>query len=120
MPAPSSTSGPLLRPLARFWWLPVLGLAIAVVAGVQVLDQLRPGWPPRLVERSPARFSATALLLIDSPERPYLTTRAVETTAQGYELHLTCPQTVTGDRRCRYVRVPIAQTSRSVEPDTET
>src|SRR4051794_31689560 len=120
MPSLLSTSGPLLRPLLRFWWLPVLGLAIAVVAGVQVLDQLRPGWPPRLTERTPARYAATALVMIDRPDHPYLATRTIRTSAQGVELHLTCPQSAEGNRKCHYVQVPTPVSSHSVEPDIET
>jgi hypothetical protein len=120
MPARSSTSGSLVRPLARFWWLPVLGLAIAVVAGVQVLDQLRPGWPPKLVERNPATYSATALLFVDRPDHPFLATRTIDSSAAGFTLRLSCPQTASGNRKCKYVTVPIDVTNHSVEPDTAT
>jgi hypothetical protein len=115
-----STSAPLVRPLARFWWLPVLGLAIAVVAGVQVLDQLRPGWPPRLVERSPTSYSATALLFVDRPDHPYFSTVEVTTSSAGYTLRKTCPQTATGVRHCKWVPVPVPRTKHSVDPNVTT
>jgi len=120
MPERSFTPVSLFRPLARFWWLPVLGLAIAVVAGVQVLDQLRPGWPPKLVERSPMTYTATALLFVDRPDHPFLATRAIERSAAGYTLRLSCPQTSSGDRKCTYVPVPIEQTNHTVDPDATT
>jgi len=116
---PSITAS-LVRPLARFWWLPVLGLAIAVLAGVQVLDQFRPGWPPRLVERSPQQYTATALLFVDRPDHPFFSTRQIETSPAGQIVRLVCPQTSSGTRKCEYVVEPIPETNHSVPPDTET
>jgi hypothetical protein len=110
----------VVRPLARFWWLPVLGLAVAVLAGVQVLDQFRPGWPPRLVERSPQQYTATALLFVDRPDHPFFSTRQIETSPAGQTVRLVCPQTSTGVRKCQYVVEPIPETNHSVPPDTTT
>jgi hypothetical protein len=116
----SSIAAAVVRPLARFWWLPVLGLAIAVLAGVQVLDQLRPGWPPRLVERSPQQYTATALLFVDRPDHPFFSTRQIETSPAGQTVRLVCPQTSTGVRKCVYVVEPIPEANHSVPPDTTT
>ncbi len=117
---PPSITAAVVRPLARFWWLPVLGLAIAVLAGVQVLDQFRPGWPPRLVERSPQKYTATALLFVDRPDHPFFTTRQIETSPAGQSVRLVCPQTSSGVRKCVYVVEPIPETNHSVAPDTTT
>ena len=110
----------VVRPLARFWWLPVLGLAIAVLAGTQVLDQFRPGWPPRLVERSPQQYTATALLFVDRPDHPFFSTRQIETSPAGQSVRLVCPQTSSGVRKCEYVVEPIPESNHSVAPDTTT
>src|SRR3954464_12709048 len=98
---PSITAA-IVRPLARFWWLPVLGLAIAVVAGVQVLDQLRPGWPPKRVGAKPATHSPTPPPFVDRPDHPFLATRTIESSAEGFTLRLSCPQTASGNRKCKY------------------
>src|SRR4029079_8026811 len=66
------------------------------------------------------RSHAPALVMVDRPDHPYLTTRAFRTSATTYQLHLTCPENAAGERTCHYVQVPTDTTTHSVEPDTQT
>ena len=64
------------RALLRFWWLLLLGILLAVVAGIAVIS----------ADRQDRTYFATSRLLVTSPQAPYFrisTTRVVEAPIDG-------------------------------------
>ena len=60
---------PALKAVGRFWWLPVIGLAVGLVAAVG------------LVSRQPAAiYTASDTVLVSSPSAPYLRTAQMQIT----------------------------------------
>jgi hypothetical protein len=76
-------TGAYARALLRFWWLLVLGAGIGLVAAVLVGHRASLQWPPKLSPRSHPTFNATATLLVDSPQDPYLRTIATQVTSRA-------------------------------------
>jgi hypothetical protein len=64
------------RALLRFWWLLLLGILLAVVAGIAVIS----------ADRQDRTYFATSRLLVTSPQAPYFritTTKVVEAATDG-------------------------------------
>ncbi len=71
------------EPFVRFWWLAVIGLCAAAVAGLAVLYHIEPGIPPELEERTPASYTAKSRLLVNSRENPIIRTGVTEVTPRA-------------------------------------
>jgi hypothetical protein len=67
-----------LRALVRFWWLLLIGLAVAVLAGVAVVNTIHVGVPPKLKERTKPSYSVSTQLIVDNPEHPFSQTSVPE------------------------------------------
>jgi len=65
---PASMS-PALNALLRFWWLPVMGLVVGVLAAGALLAR-----------QPPTIYTATDTVLVSSPNAPYLRTAQMQTT----------------------------------------
>jgi hypothetical protein len=89
---------PALKAVGRFWWLPVIGLLVGIVAAAA------------LVSRQPATiYTASDTVLVSSPSLPYLRTAQMQTTqvpAKG--------STVKGKKK-----VPATTSTTVVPPDTQ-
>jgi hypothetical protein len=60
---------PALNALVRFWWLPVMGLVVGVLAAGALLSR-----------QPPTIYTATDTVLVSSPNAPYLRTAQMQTT----------------------------------------
>lgn len=65
---------PHAAPFVRFWWLALIGLVVAGIAGTAVVFHIEPGIPPKLTERTPPTYTATTTLLLNSKEHPLVRT----------------------------------------------
>jgi len=63
------------RALRRFWWLPVLGVLVAAVAAISVVDKISPSFPPKLTPRSKPTFVAKTQALVTNPDKDYFRTK---------------------------------------------
>jgi hypothetical protein len=68
--------------LLRFWWLPVIGVAAAVVTGTLMVYRVDVKFPPtevpKFTERTKPSYEARLTLLVDSPFSPYYGTQTRE------------------------------------------
>jgi hypothetical protein len=60
---------PALKAVGRFWWLPVIGLAVGLVAAAALVSR-----------QPPAIYTASDTVLVSSPNAPYLRTAQMQTT----------------------------------------
>ena len=78
-----------VRSLLRFWWLIVIGLLVAVAAGILTVYNVDfSSSPPELTERTQPSYSAQGRLLVTDPDQPHLrisvtTEQAVAADADG-------------------------------------
>lgn len=69
-----------LRSILRFWWLMVIGLAVAQLAAIVTVYKVDfSSIPPELSERSQPRYSAEGRLLVGDTELSYLRTTITRT-----------------------------------------
>lgn len=62
----------MLRALVRFWWVAIVGIALAGLVFVFATYRVTLGVPPKLEARSQPTYSASTQLLITSTKDPYL------------------------------------------------
>ena len=74
---------PHAAPYVRFWWLVVIGVVVACLAGTAVVYHIEPGMPPKLTERTPPSYSATAILMLTSKEQPLVRIGVTTVTPRG-------------------------------------
>ena len=74
---------PHAAPYVRFWWLVVIGVIVAGLAGTAVVYHIEPGMPPKLTERTPPSYSATAILMLTSKEQPLVRIGVTTVTPRG-------------------------------------
>jgi hypothetical protein len=108
------------RALVRFWWLPVLGIAVAAVAAISVVNKITPGAPPKLTPRATPTYTATTEAIVASTTKSYFKTKETITTApvKTYQLQ-SYIDPVTGKHVTK--RVPLTQPAqkRRVDPNTD-
>jgi len=63
------------RALLRFWWLPVLGIAVATVAAISVVNKVSPSFPPTMTPRSQPTYTAKTQALVTNPDKDYFRTK---------------------------------------------
>lgn len=68
------------RAATRYWWLILLGLAVACLTGILLLYHVERFWPPQLASRATPQYIASTELLVDSPGGPYLRTTTRQAT----------------------------------------
>lgn len=62
-----------LDPIRRFWWLLLIALPVAVIAGILVLYEVKPlGSGPMLSSRNEPTYQASVQVLVNSASNPYL------------------------------------------------
>lgn len=69
-----------LRAAIRFWWIVLVGVALASITGIMLVYKVDRYWPPQLSKSSLPVYSASTELLVDSPSGPYLRTVSKEPT----------------------------------------
>lgn len=75
---------PYVRGLTRFWWLLVIGVAVAVVAALLSVYRIDFGSvPPSLEKRDEVVYTSSARLLVTSTEAPYFRTTVPRETELG-------------------------------------
>jgi hypothetical protein len=67
----------LLRALVRFWWVALLGIALAGLAFIFATYTVKLEWPPKLTARSQSTYSASTQLLVTSRRDPNLSSTNV-------------------------------------------
>jgi hypothetical protein len=78
-----------VRSLLRFWWVLVIGLAVAQVAAIMAVYKVDfSSIPPELTQRQKPSYSAQGRLLVTDSDQPHLRTavtsqQAVPPTAEG-------------------------------------
>jgi len=78
-----------VRSLLRFWWVLVIGLAVAQLAAIMAVYKVDiSSFPPQLTQREKPSYSAQGRLLVTDGDQPHLrtaitTTQAVTATAEG-------------------------------------
>jgi hypothetical protein len=74
--APLLSGNQYVRALRRFWWLLVIGLAIATIAALASVHRVDFGsFPPSFEKKAEITYTASSRLLVTSEEAPYLRTR---------------------------------------------
>jgi len=95
------------RALLRFWWLPVLGIAVATVAAISVVNRISPSVPPKMTPRSTPTYTASTQALVTNPDKDYFRTSRTETTSSTTQNVLqSFVDPKTGDRVTKIVSVP--------------
>jgi hypothetical protein len=93
-----------VRSLLRFWWVLVIGLAVAQVAAIMAVYKVDfSSIPPSLDERTKPKYSAQGRLLVSDGDEPHLRTA------------ITTNQAVTADAEGQTRVIPVTQA-----PDTAT
>ncbi len=59
-----------VRPLLRFWWILVIGVGVALLAGVASIGHISVSVPPKVTYRSRPKFTATEQILLTSAQNP--------------------------------------------------
>jgi hypothetical protein len=62
----------MLRALVRFWWVAIVGIALAGLVFVFATYKIAVGLPPTLTARAHSTYTASTQLLITSKRDPYL------------------------------------------------
>lgn len=98
------------RALVRFWWVLVIGLAVAVFAAVLVYDR-----------ESGKKYTGTTRLFVNAPSAPYLRTVQTQVTQQSPKVK-TVRTKVRGKSSPTVTVKPVAQPPAvtSAAPDTQT
>lgn len=107
-----------MRALLRFWWLPVLGLAVAAVASLSVVYHIGLTVPPTLTSRYHPTYTATANLLVDSASKPFfrvnlVTSEPSNTSVQVYSYR-------DADGKVHHVPIKVNQPGRKVKQTPNT
>jgi hypothetical protein len=77
-------SNPYVRALVHYWYILVLGLAVAILASVLVVDTVSVGFPPKLHPRSKPTYQAQAQMLVDTPTGIFFAYQTSQFVTQGY------------------------------------
>ena len=101
-----------LRALLRFWWLPVLGLAIAAVAAISVTHKIGLSVPPKLTPRSTPTYTATTNLLVDANNRPFLRTTVTKKEPSTQSIQIYNYRDSAG--KLHTARIPVMQPGRTI------
>jgi hypothetical protein len=87
-----------VRSLLRFWWVLVIGLAVAQVAAIMAVYKVDlSSIPPELTQREKPSYSAQGRLLVNDSDQPHLRTgiptqQAVTATADGKTAYIPVTQ----------------------------
>lgn len=94
LPAPAGNQ--YVRALKRFWWLLVLGGAVAAIAAIATVYRIDFfSVPPSLEQRTQSTYTASARLLVTSAEAPYFRTTVPLRDVPGETAEVD-PQTIAG------------------------
>ena len=74
---------PHAAPYVRFWWLVVIGVVVAVSPARPSCTTSSRRMPPKLTERTPPSYSATAILMLTSKEQPLVRIGVTTVTPRG-------------------------------------
>lgn len=99
MAAASSNVGSHAGALRRFWWVLVLGLVAAILAGLSARFSISL-FPPDLEEKDSVTYTAESRILVSSAQNPYIRsqqTTFVEQPGQGGDESTTGDGTTTGE-----------------------
>jgi hypothetical protein len=113
-------SNPFVRALIRFWYVLVLGLAAALVAGVLVVDSISLGVPPKLHPRAKPNYQAQAEMLVDTKRSQFFATARTEQQQQGYHFERTQYRDSKGVTHSKLVQVPNGIKNITVTPEFKT
>jgi hypothetical protein len=85
----------MLRALVRFWWVAILGIALAGLVFVFATYKVTLGVPPTLEARAQSTYTASTQLLITSKRDPYLSAANVNNKVIRYPTATTATTTTT-------------------------
>jgi hypothetical protein len=94
-----------IRPLLRFWWVLALGLCVALVAGILVVDKVKLGIPPKLKSRSTPEYQADAQFAVDSAQGWLFRSNIRVSTPQTPKVTRQCERTSSGAQVCKNVTI---------------
>jgi hypothetical protein len=107
-----------IRPLLRFWWVLALGLVVALVAGILVVDKVKLGFPPKLHTRATPQYQADAQLVVDSAQGWLFRSNVRVVTTQPPKPTYRCIRDAkTGKQTCKTVPVPQEPTIEDQTPN---